>query len=36
MLDGRIVQSGPASLALELENKGYDWLMADEAQERSQ
>jgi Fe-S cluster assembly ATP-binding protein len=36
MLDGKIVQSGPASLALELENKGYDWLMADEAQERSQ
>jgi len=27
MLDGRIVQSGDASLALELEDKGYDWLI---------
>lgn len=26
MLDGRIVQSGEAGLALELEDKGYDWL----------
>ncbi|MEC7839813.1 MAG: Fe-S cluster assembly ATPase SufC [Chlamydiota bacterium] len=26
MLDGRIVQSGGAELALELEEKGYDWL----------
>ena len=26
MKDGRIVQSGDASLALELEEKGYDWL----------
>jgi Fe-S cluster assembly ATP-binding protein len=26
MLDGRIVHSGDASLALELEEKGYDWL----------
>ena len=26
MMDGRIVQSGDASLALELEEKGYDWL----------
>ncbi len=27
MLDGKIVQSGGAELALELESKGYDWLM---------
>lgn len=27
MIDGRIVQSGGPSLALELENKGYDWLI---------
>jgi Fe-S cluster assembly ATP-binding protein len=27
MLDGRIVQSGGPELALELENKGYDWLI---------
>jgi len=27
MLDGRIVQSGGPELALELENKGYDWLV---------
>lgn len=26
MLDGRIVQSGGPELALELEDKGYDWL----------
>jgi Fe-S cluster assembly ATP-binding protein len=26
MLEGRIVQSGNATLALTLENKGYDWL----------
>lgn len=26
MMDGRIVQSGDASFALELEAKGYDWL----------
>jgi Fe-S cluster assembly ATP-binding protein len=26
MIDGKIVQSGDASLALELEEKGYDWL----------
>lgn len=29
MLDGKIVRSGDASLALELEEKGYDWLMAE-------
>lgn len=27
MLDGRIVQSGGPELALELEEKGYDWLV---------
>lgn len=27
MLDGRIVQSGGPELALELEDKGYDWLV---------
>lgn len=27
MLDGKIVQSGGAELALELEDKGYDWLL---------
>lgn len=27
MLEGKIVQSGPSSLALELEEKGYDWLV---------
>lgn len=26
MIDGKIVQSGGPELALELENKGYDWL----------
>ena len=26
MLDGRIVKSGDASLALQLEDKGYDWV----------
>lgn len=27
MMNGKIVQSGTAKLALELENKGYDWLV---------
>lgn len=27
MIDGKIVQSGDASLACELESKGYDWLV---------
>lgn len=27
MLDGKIVQSGDAKLALQLEEKGYDWLV---------
>ena len=26
MIDGEIVKSGDKSLALELEQKGYDWL----------
>ena len=30
MLDGKIVQSGTADLALELESKGYDWLVRSE------
>lgn len=31
MLDGKIVQSGGPKLALELETKGYDWLIKQEA-----
>lgn len=27
MVDGKIIKSGDASLALELEEKGYDWLL---------
>jgi Fe-S cluster assembly ATP-binding protein len=27
MADGRIIKSGDKSLALELESKGYDWLI---------
>jgi len=30
MLEGKIVQSGGPELALELENKGYDWLIRPE------
>ena len=26
LLDGRIVRSGAAGLAMELEEKGYDWV----------
>ena len=26
LLDGRIVRSGGADLAVELESKGYDWV----------
>jgi Fe-S cluster assembly ATP-binding protein len=29
MLDGKIVQSGGPELALELEDKGYDWLVKE-------
>ena len=32
LLDGRIVKSGGKELALELEEKGYEWLKADAAQ----
>jgi Fe-S cluster assembly ATP-binding protein len=34
MLDGRIVMSGGKELALELENKGYDWVEKAAAQEQ--
>lgn len=27
MLDGKIIRSGDSTLALELEKKGYDWLL---------
>lgn len=30
MLDGKIAQTGDASLALELEKKGYDWLITSD------
>lgn len=33
MMDGRIVQSGKADLAKELESKGYDWLNEDSSAE---
>lgn len=33
MLDGKIVQSGSAGLALELEDKGYDWLVKSPEEE---
>ena len=32
LLDGRIVKSGGKELALELEEKGYEWLKADAVQ----
>jgi Fe-S cluster assembly ATP-binding protein len=32
LFDGRIVRSGPRELALELEQKGYEWLTKEEAQ----
>ncbi len=35
MIDGRIVRSGDAALALELEERGYDWLDPVAAQEAS-
>ncbi|MEK7686571.1 MAG: Fe-S cluster assembly ATPase SufC [Verrucomicrobiota bacterium] len=31
LFDGRIIKSGDKSLALELEEKGYDWILQDEA-----
>lgn len=33
MLDGKIMKSGGAELALELENKGYDWLVPSKVEE---
>lgn len=33
MLDGKIVRSGGPALALELENKGYDWLVPSTSEE---
>lgn len=33
MLDGKIVQTGGANLALELEEKGYDWLVDSKGEE---
>ena len=32
MMDGRIVKSGGKELALELEDKGYDWVEKEVAQ----
>jgi len=32
LLDGRIVKSGGKELALELEEKGYDWIVNGELQ----
>jgi Fe-S cluster assembly ATP-binding protein len=34
--DGRIIKSGDKSLALELEEKGYDWLMHEDEARRAQ
>jgi Fe-S cluster assembly ATP-binding protein len=31
MFDGRIVKSGTRELALELEEKGYDWIRKEHA-----
>jgi Fe-S cluster assembly ATP-binding protein len=31
MADGRILMSGGKELALELEAKGYDWVLEDQA-----
>jgi Fe-S cluster assembly ATPase SufC len=30
LYEGRIIRSGPKELALELEEKGYDWLKEGE------
>lgn len=35
MLDGKIAQSGGAGLALELEDKGYDWLVKTPEEEQT-
>jgi Fe-S cluster assembly ATP-binding protein len=29
-MDGKIVKSGTAALALELEEKGYDWIKQEQ------
>ena len=31
LVDGRIVKSGPKELALELEERGYDWIIEEQA-----
>ena len=31
LYNGKIIKSGPKELALELEEKGYDWLKKDQA-----
>ena len=31
MMDGRIVKTGDKNLALELEERGYDWVKPDQA-----
>jgi Fe-S cluster assembly ATP-binding protein len=31
LVDGRIVRTGDKKLALELEEKGYDWIIKEEA-----
>ena len=31
LVDGRIVKSGPKELALELDEKGYDWIIEEQA-----
>ena len=31
LVDGRIVRTGDKQLALELEEKGYDWIVKEEA-----
>ena len=30
MIDGKIVRTGDHALALELEEKGYDWLLEEQ------
>jgi Fe-S cluster assembly ATP-binding protein len=30
MMDGQIVRTGDANLALELEEKGYDWIRQEQ------
>ena len=31
LVDGRIIRTGGKELALELEEKGYDWIIKEEA-----